>query len=204
MEISQKIIDYAIWYYLRYYPSTQKLRNKLDEKFGPNSEKGKRYWWIDSQVIDYIISEKLRNIILESEVCRSKIKWLVNKSKNKNYIVNNLLQKLFNKDMILDILENEFDSEETSLLEYEKMKRKIALLEQKGKSKNYVRQKFIERSLDKQIIEDILWEIYWDNEYNAIKSEIEKLSHRYDESKIIQKLLQKWFSYGDIKSCLIK
>lgn len=43
MEISQKITDYAIWYYLRYYPSTQKLRHKLNEKFGPDSEKGKRY-----------------------------------------------------------------------------------------------------------------------------------------------------------------
>gem|GEM_PF-1702193 len=38
-EISQKIIDYAIWYYLRYFPSRQKLRNKLTEKFGPQSEK---------------------------------------------------------------------------------------------------------------------------------------------------------------------
>jgi len=39
MEISQKIIDYAIWYYLKYYPSPKKLRFKLKEKFGPDSEK---------------------------------------------------------------------------------------------------------------------------------------------------------------------
>jgi transposase-like protein len=32
-EISQKIIDYAIWYYLRYYPSPKKLKEKLNEKF---------------------------------------------------------------------------------------------------------------------------------------------------------------------------
>jgi len=39
MSISQKIIDYAIWYYLRYYPSQRKLSSILTEKFGPNSEK---------------------------------------------------------------------------------------------------------------------------------------------------------------------
>jgi transposase-like protein len=33
MKISQKIIDYAIWYYLRYYPSRKKLSQKLEEKF---------------------------------------------------------------------------------------------------------------------------------------------------------------------------
>jgi transposase-like protein len=42
-EISQKIVDYAIWYYLRYFPSVNKVRQKLREKFGPQSEKGKKY-----------------------------------------------------------------------------------------------------------------------------------------------------------------
>jgi hypothetical protein len=42
-EISQRIIDYAIWYYLKYYPSPKKLAFKLKEKFGPNSENGKKY-----------------------------------------------------------------------------------------------------------------------------------------------------------------
>ncbi|MDP2396573.1 MAG: hypothetical protein Q8S84_02295 [bacterium] len=38
MEISQKIVDYAIWYYLKYYPSPKKLTQKLLEKFGEKSE----------------------------------------------------------------------------------------------------------------------------------------------------------------------
>jgi len=29
MKISQKIIDYAIWYYLKYYPSIFKLKQKI-------------------------------------------------------------------------------------------------------------------------------------------------------------------------------
>lgn len=33
MEISQKIVDYSIWYYLKYYPSPRKLEQKLREKF---------------------------------------------------------------------------------------------------------------------------------------------------------------------------
>jgi len=32
-DISQKIVDYAIWYYLRYFPSINKLKQKLNEKF---------------------------------------------------------------------------------------------------------------------------------------------------------------------------
>ena len=63
-KISQKIIDYAIWYYLKYYPSPKKLSFKLKElfnfsKFGPKSENGKKYWWITDDDIDFIIREKL-------------------------------------------------------------------------------------------------------------------------------------------------
>ena len=74
MEISQKIIDYAIWYYLRYYPSPNKLRFKLKLKFWPESEKGKKYWGILEEEIEYILTEKLRNIIQEEEVIQSKIR----------------------------------------------------------------------------------------------------------------------------------
>lgn len=202
MEISQRITDYAIWYYLRYYPSTKKMVSKLNEKFGPNSEKWKRYWWINSEEISYILEEKLRNIIQEKEVCRSKIKSQINKSKNKNYIINNLLQKLFEKDMILEILEDEFHSEEESLLDRNKIQRKIILLQQKGKSKNYVRQKFIERSLDKQLIESIILEVFQENEVENIRQEYEKIVSKYTRDKIIQKLLQKWFLYGEIKEVI--
>jgi hypothetical protein len=32
-EISQKIVNYAIWYYLKYFPSINKIKQKLREKF---------------------------------------------------------------------------------------------------------------------------------------------------------------------------
>ena len=86
MEISQKIIDYAIWYYLKYYPSPKKMRFKLKEKFGPESEKWKKYGWIFEEEIEYIIKEKLKNIIQEEEVIESNIRNYKNKWKSKLYI----------------------------------------------------------------------------------------------------------------------
>jgi hypothetical protein len=43
LEVSQKIVNYAIWYYLKYFPSVKKMENKLKEKFGVQSENGKKY-----------------------------------------------------------------------------------------------------------------------------------------------------------------
>jgi len=37
-EISGKIIDYAIWYYLKYYPSPKKFALKLKQRYGSESE----------------------------------------------------------------------------------------------------------------------------------------------------------------------
>ncbi len=99
MEISQKIVDYAIWYYLKYYPSPRKLEFKLKEKFGPESEKGKKYWWMDKVEIDFIIKEKLRNIIQQEEVIESKIRNYKNKWKSKLYIKQKMFERMENKDL---------------------------------------------------------------------------------------------------------
>lgn len=202
MEISVKIIDYAIRYYLRYYPSVKKLEEKLKEKFWPNSEKWKKYGGITKEQIDYIISEKLRNIIQEPDVCRAKIKNLIEKSKNKNYIVNNLLQKKFDKHLILQILEEEFHSEEETLLSKEKIYKKILLLHQKWKSMQYCKQKFIERNLDRELIEKIILEIYNGDESSGIQKELENISKKYPKNKWCEKLLQRGFRYPQIKQIL--
>ena len=59
MEISQKIVDYAIWYYLKYFPSKKALEKKLFEKFLQNSEKWKVYLWILEKEIDFILNKKI-------------------------------------------------------------------------------------------------------------------------------------------------
>ncbi|MBS9775425.1 RecX family transcriptional regulator [Candidatus Gracilibacteria bacterium] len=201
MKISQKIIDYAIWYYLRYYPSRKKLFQKLAQKFGPESEKGKKYGGIGDEEISYILDEHMRNIIQEEEVLRSKIKNLQAKGKNVNYIKNNLLEKYFEKTDIENCLEQEFQVSEQSILSENVLHKKIQNFKQKGKSKNYIRQKFIERSEDREVVEHILDEIFGeDDEFENLKNEYEKLAPKYEKQKIIEKLLRKGFCYGDIKN----
>ncbi len=159
MEISRKIIDYAIWYYLRYYPSPKRLRQKLRMKFWPDSEKGKKYWGISEEEIEYILVEKLRNIIQEKEVIQSKIRVYKDKWKSKQYIKQKLYERLENRDLIEEYLDIAFVDWEGELVrkEFEKIKKK------------------------------------WKFIFNT-----EELSYE-QKSKIIKKLMSKWFKYDDIK-----
>jgi SOS response regulatory protein OraA/RecX len=75
------------------------LAFKLKEKFGPDSENGKKYWGITSEEINFIISEKLRNIIQEEEVIKSKIRNYINKWKSKLYIKQKLFERMEDKDL---------------------------------------------------------------------------------------------------------
>lgn len=119
MKISEKIINYAIWYYLKYFPSKKKLENKLIEKFWEKSENWQKFWWIWKTEIDFIFEEKLRNILQEEQIIESKIRGFIEKGKSKNYIKFNLLQKLFDCDLINKYLEISFFSWEKENLEKE-------------------------------------------------------------------------------------
>lgn len=127
MEISQKIIDYAIWYYLKYYPSPRKLEQKLREKFWEKSENWQKYWWIWQDEIDFILQEKLRNIIQEDEVIQSKIRTFKNKWKSKLYIKQKLFERQEDKELIDKYLEEAFLEWELEQLnkEYEKIRYKF-------------------------------------------------------------------------------
>lgn len=124
MEISQKIVDYAIWYYLKYYPSPRKLTQKLVEKFGEKSENWQKYGWITNEEIDYILTEKLRNIIQEDEVIQSKIRTFKNKWKSKLYIKQKLFERGEDKELIEKYLMEAFSEWEMEQLqrEYDKLK----------------------------------------------------------------------------------
>ncbi len=216
MKISQRIIDYAIWYYLRYYPSKNKLYKKLEEKFWWNSENAKKYWGIKDKEINFILGEKLRNIIQEKEVCFAKIKSLQEKWKNINYMKNNLRQKLFEKDMIENILINDFNIEEKSILNFDKIFKQIENLKNKGKSKQYIRQKFVENNFDKEKIEEFIEEIFDENsEKNSIKILLKKYGYTSpqpsptgegvstkmdykEKQKILEKIVRKGYSFNDV------
>ena len=127
MKISQKIIDYAIWYYLKYYPSPEKLKRKLKEKFWPDSEKWQKYWGISEEEIEFIIKEKLKNIITEEEVIKAKIRFYKNKWKSKRYILSKMFERLENKELTEKFLEETFINWELELIqnEYEKQTKKL-------------------------------------------------------------------------------
>ena len=200
MEISQKIVDYAIWYYLKYFPSKKALEKKLFEKFWPNSEKWKIYWLIWGKEIDFILNQKMSSIIFEEEVAKSKIRNYIEKNKNFSYIKTKMFQKYFDKELVLRILREEYNFENETLLNEEKLKKQIILLKQKGKSKNYIKNKFLERSQDKDLVENILSEVFCDWELENLKKEYEKIKNKiFDKQKIFQKLFSKWFNYEDIK-----
>jgi len=211
-EISQKIIDYAIWYYLRYFPSINKVKQKLNEKFWPESEKGKKYWGIFEDDIEYIISEKMRNILCEKQIISSKINNYINNWKNIFYIKSKLYEKGFIKPEYEEILINDFNIEESSILDYEKVYKQINILYKKNKSKNYIRNKFIENHFDRELIEDILSEIFINWEDELLKIELEKILRKNhyglekldfkEKQKITQKLVWKWFNIWDIINLL--
>lgn len=160
MKISQKIIDYAIRYYLNFFPSKKKIADKLKEKFWPDSEKWKRYWWISDEEISFIIEEKMKNILQEDEVLKSKINSYIRKWKSLNYIKQKLFEKKFDKNDIDKNLEKIFWEEKKPELEN------------------------LEKEFDKISKKIIKWE---------------KISNQ----KVIEKLLQKWFFYWDIKKILL-
>lgn len=216
-EISKKIIDYAIWYYLRYFPSINKLKQKLNFKFWPQSEKGKKYWWIFEDDIDYIISEKMNSILCEKEIIISKINNYINKWKNLFYIKSKLNEKMFISEEFNKILVKNFDIENSSILSYEKIFKQIKTLVNRNKSKKYIRNKFVENNFDAEIVDEILKDFFENWEKNAINIELDKilrklqgakdpcLKHEYlekldfkEKQKITQKLVWKWFNFWEV------
>ena len=222
-EISQKIINYAIWYYLKYFPSVWKVRQKLTQKFWPESEKWRKYWGIFDEDIDYIINQKMWNIIVEKEIITSKIRNYIDRWKNLNYITSKLREKLFIEEEYLKILRDEFNCDNESILNFDKIYKQIIILYKKSKSKNYIKQKFVERPCDSEWVENILKEVFvaWESEilsaefFKIIKVPLyfsddwENLKKRYateyleklsfkDKQKITQKLIGKWFQIWEV------
>ncbi len=227
-KISQKIIDYAIRYYLNFFPSKKKIADKLKEKFWPESEKWKKYWWISEEEIFFIIEEKMKNLLQEENILKAKIKNFLRKWKNLNYIKTKLFEKKFDKNDIEKILnEDYFENSENlemienwwSLLNREKLEKNILILKNKWKSKKFISQKFIERREDSEMVNEILEKIFFENwadfEFENLKIEFKKIKNKkvrnkktweYEEiskQKIIEKLLIKWFWYDNIKKILL-
>ncbi len=183
----QRLKDYTLWYYFRYYPSIGKMRFKLMQKTLKNEE-----------MIDDLFKD-IWHLFDDIPVIESKIQNYLFRNKNKNYITTQLISKQFKRENILNIL-NKYTIEWESVLSEDFIYKKILLLKNKNKSQNYIKNKLIEQPEDKQKVENILLEIYWETwEDEEISAEIEKLKYKnLEQQKLIQKLLQKWFKYWDI------
>lgn len=179
--------NYALWYYFRYFPSRKKLLEKLKEKS-------------QDREISEKVFENISHLIQEEQVIWDKIRLYLLRNKNLKYITGKLLEKWFEKDMVQEILENNFLHEWESLLNEKSLFIKIENYKNAGKSIQYVKKKLIERPEDREMIEKIIDDIFQDGEDENVKKEFEKLQHKgLEKQKIIQKLLQKGFNYQDIK-----
>lgn len=183
--------NYALNYYLRYYPSIKKFREKLLKKSG----------W-DEKLVSEVV-ESMESIIVEKQVIESKIRLYIARNKNLNYIKSKLFEKGFEKEMYEEILENNYNLDET-LLQRDYIKRKVLDYMEKWKSKKYIYWKLFWRSEDKELITEVLDEVYPDeNETESIMLEYNKIKWKYDNKKVIEKLLRKWFKYDKIKKILL-
>jgi hypothetical protein len=72
----------------------------------------------------------MASIISEEEVARAKIRNYIEKNKNVSYIKSKMFQKKFEKELVLEILEKEFDFENNSLLSESKLRNQILALKQ--------------------------------------------------------------------------
>lgn len=187
----QRLKDYTLWYYFRYYPSIWKLKFKLRQKTQNNED-----------LISKLF-EDIGNLFIDKPVIESKIQNYLFRNKNKNYIITQLIAKQFKREEVLEIFYN-LTTRDKSLLSHDYVYKKVVQLKNKNKSIQYIKNKLIEQPEDKDLVESTINEIFkekWEN--RQIKKEIEKLSHKnLEQQKIIQKLLQKWFRYDDIKNSL--
>ena len=183
----QRLKDYTLWYYFRYYPSIGKMRFKLMQKTLKNEE-----------MVDQLFKD-IWHLFDDIPVIESKVQNYLFRNKNKNYITTQLISKQFKREVVINILEK-YTTQWESVLSDDFIYKKILLLKNKNKSQNYIKNKLIEQPEDKQKVENILLEIYWEIwEDNEIIAEIEKLKYKnLEQAKLIQKLLQKWFKYWDV------
>ena len=205
----ERLLSYWIWYLENFDTvSSEKIREKLLEKT-ENNEIAKKvfnklieYWYIN----DIVAINKL-------------IEKFLFKFKDKNYIINNLLQKKFKKEDILKVLEEKYKNNRYLYFwqdfTEERLAERIKYL-LKNKSINEIINKLSsndeEREYIKRIIEKNKEVIWLDNEKNVLYNKIVEYTNKkninleeYNEkTKVIKYFLWKRYKYNDIKEIVDK
>lgn len=109
---------------------------------------------------------------------------------------------MFCSDMIEKILVREYNYQDKSILNAEKVIKKVRDLKKRWKSMMHIKQKLIERDLDREQVEKVVGEAFLNGDSENIELEYYKLKDKYEKQKVIEKLLRKWFQYGDIKNII--
>ncbi len=182
-----RLKNYAEWYYFRYYPSDAKFLQKLQEKWESD----------DAQKI----YDEMKEFLVEERTLETLIENYIQRNKNFRYIKQKMQEKGFPKEKIENYLVKYKESGESLLWENYLIK-KVENLLQKGKSKQYIFQKFWENTEDIELLENIFEKYFLDWDNGALIREYEKIKTKYEKQKIIQKLIAKWFRYEDIKKLL--
>lgn len=181
--------NYSLWYYFKYFPSSKRLLEKLNEKS-------------DDLELSNKVFENIKYLINEEQVIWDKIRLFLLRNKNLKYIKLKLIEKWFDKFLVQEILQKDFLEEWKSLLNEKSLYIKIENYKNAWKSINYIKQKLIERSEDRELVENILQTLFENWEETSIKKEAEKLLKKYDKSKVMQKLVGKGFRYDDVRRVL--
>lgn len=183
----QRLKDYTLWYYFRYYPSNARLLQKLKEK-GSDDD------------IKKVFSE-IHHLLQEEQIIAAKIDNYVFRNKNYKYIRQKMREKLFPKEKVENYLEK-YLTRWKSILSEDFFRKKIELFLSKGKSKYYIQTKLWETSEDREVLNTLLDEYFTDGERENILREYEKIKNKYPKEKITAKLISKWFRYDEIKKTL--
>jgi len=184
---SQRLKDYALWYYFRYYPSNNKLLSKLNEK-GTKDDAIQVY-------------NELKHLFQEDEIIASKIDNYIYRNKNYRYITQKMREKMFPIEKTEKYLEKYKETWE-SILDEEFLRRKIQNYKWKGKSKQYIIMKLSETKEDKEKLLPLIEEYFIDGEWENILKEYHKIYKKFSREKVFQKLIAKWFKYDEIKKVI--
>jgi SOS response regulatory protein OraA/RecX len=188
----QRLKDYALWYYFRYYPSDGRLLQKLNEKWEEH----------DAQQV----FAEIKHLLQEDEIIKAKIDNYLFRNKNFRYIQQKMREKLFPVEKTQAYLEPLLESWKSILTE-SFLRKKIENFANRGKSRSYIFYSLWETAADREILENLLNEYFPDGESENIEREYQKiisskpelLTSRIWKQKIIQKLLSKWFKYDEVK-----
>lgn len=180
---------YASKYIDKYYPSEKKLLNKLLEK-SKNQD-------VAEAVVEYSLEKEIQ--MPDEKLAQNYFDNYVAMWKNYSKIKNLLVRKLFPTKLIDNIIDESKENTFGSLLDPFTLTRKIETLLKQWKSEFYIKSKLADTEYDRELIDEILNELNFDNS-DVMQKEIDKMiKKKLTKQKIVQRMFWKWFRYDDFK-----